>query len=175
MRKLDPIGYDPALDLVLLPGGSCKKAWFIENALTNYFRYGDPDLLLWAINNSIPGLMENDEAKEIFTRLVNGESFRPRGFKTSKNLKIDELREIIFSRVWFHHGRGLVIWIGPDSMAKEKETACGVTGLEVGHDGEYVYQLWRQLGGHDLTGTSKVIARINYELGKAGALSNTQS
>lgn len=165
MRKIEPIGYDPAHDLVLVPGGGCKKAWFIEQAVTNHVRYGAPELLLWAIDNDLPGLMENDDVKRVLKLLVSGENIRPKGVSTSGNLIADNRKEEILKGVWFHHGRGLGVFTYTEHEYKrgpKKETACDIVAHDLGVTADYVYKVWKELGGMNPEGTLKIVSKFCY-------------
>jgi hypothetical protein len=166
MITITPTGYDPENRLVSLEGGSCREGYFIRQAGINFRQYGKPDLLLWAIENELPGLIEDEYVRDVFALLVRGK-LRKRGDKPSTRLKSDKLKEKVIQRIWFHIGRGLPVYVNSQSLAYVDETACVCVALEGLCSADYAHKIWLEYGGHSPQGGTKMASKFYIGKGKA--------
>ena len=159
--KGNPTHYDPERRLVHYRDGNAEgkaaESFFIERALVKFKRYGQPDWLLWAIDNGLPGLSESPAARAVIAEAVSGKT-RKRGESPARNLKADELKENILSLVWFHQGRGLPVHYNADSTA-QGETACSTAAAELGCSASYCHQVWKKAGGDNPQSKTQQIMR----------------
>ena len=165
MNKIIPLVYDSEKLLVMEDdGGWRKESSFIKKAGEQYLAYGKPELLVWAINNSLPGLLEDEGIKEILKYLVQGKPIRKRGEKL-RGPTIDRQEEAI-KRVWFYIGRGHPVYINPESEANLVESACYLAGNEVGLSESQTHKIWKRAGGHNPKGILKIVSQFYIEKGK---------
>ena len=160
----NPTHYDPERRLVHYRDGNAEgkaaESFFIERALLKFKRYGQPDWLLWAIENGLPGLSESPAARAVIAEAVSGKP-RKRGDSPSRNLKADQHKESILSLVWFHQGRGLPVHYNADSTAKG-ETACSTAAAELGLTAGRCHQVWKNAGGDNPKSKAHQIMRVLY-------------
>lgn len=160
MKKIQPVEYYPDRRVVRTePDGEYREFYFIEQAALRYRRYGEPELLLWAIDNALPGLIESPHAREIFKDLITTGKVRRRGQSTKKALNVDEQRSKVWQRVWYHHGRGLPIYTS-DNSNSSATTACDETASELGLSAKQVYNIWTSMGGHNRQGAALLVAHF---------------
>jgi hypothetical protein len=146
-----PMRYDPEKRIVHYDNGGMTEKLFIEKACVDFLHYGRPAWLLWAVEQGLPGLMEIEGARMTLHMAISGRVNR-RGHRPQRNLADDLRREQTLKRVWFHMGRGLPVYVNPDSGAAGNETACHIAGTEVELSASRVYAIWKEAGGHDMKG-----------------------
>ena len=137
------------------------EEWFIEQAVIRFVRYAQPALLIWAIENSLPGLLKNEAAKQLMKRLVSGSPVRRKGVRPSVNLGTDDLTRQVGPRVWFYIGTGLPAYVNPESLSdiSVEETACGKAAAELNRSAAQIYKIWHdKWGGREPKGSLKLVA-----------------
>jgi hypothetical protein len=162
--KFKPTRYDPGTRTVHSEHGCIQgkatEASFIEKALIYARRYGQAEWLQWAIEQGLPGLQESEEAREALSLLARNKSLRKRGDRSSVNLASDARRLHVLSRVWFHHGRGLPVYINPESNSSQLLTACAAAAAEESISASRAHQIWLDAGGHDPSSAALEIVRV---------------
>lgn len=137
LKFIDPVHGDCLIE---------SEDYFVWWAVAHYRWYNDPSLLLWAIDKELPSLLQDEDAKELFRRLITGK-LRKRGESPKRQLKANAYANEIFERIWFHHVQnGMPVYNNPDSGAKGP-TACTLAAKEIGKSAPNAYKVWTKREG----------------------------
>ena len=174
LEKEPPV-YDPLKKTVSYDGENSRADYFVQDAVYRFYRYKEPERLAWVIDQGLPELMENEDAREILRRLVTGKPLRGRGHGPTLQRKADEQEQLTFQRVWYYHGQGYPIHVGEGSNANsETVTACQLAAKDAGCDQGTAYKRWKKNGGHNPQGMWLLAAFAAITSGSDAAKENPQ-
>lgn len=162
--KIQPEAYDADTGTVSLHDGRCRGWYFVERAVYEYLAYGDPQLLAWAVEQQMPEVLQDDVARELMTRLIEGKPVRKRGGGT-KSREADRERDQILATVWFYIGQGYPAFISDESAASGHD-ACGLAAAEHAISKSKAYRLWQKAGGRHPQGGTYLAAQFHINRGK---------
>jgi hypothetical protein len=151
-----PEHYDSETRIVHGNGRYCEQE-FVEQAIHKFQRYGQTDWLLWAIEHSLPSILELEQGRELFARAVKGD-LRKRGSSPSRNLGADLKRDRILRRVYHHQATGLPIYVNPESNA-DAVSACSLVAGELNCSARHAYRVWAEAGGDEPTAAHYKVLR----------------
>lgn len=147
--KSRALAFEGSLKFIDPVHGHCfiaSEDYFVWWAIALYRWHNDPSLLLWAIDKELPMLLQDEDAKELFRRLITGKLRKP-GERPKVQLKANAYATKIFERIWFHHVQnGMPVYYNPESSAKGP-TACTLAAKEIGKSAPNAYKVWTKREG----------------------------